>query len=63
MSCKVDQDPVTGRWFIYLLDEPGRPRLEADNPKVLEDLWNDISSGNVYRATREKRSTAASARC
>lgn len=59
MSFKIDQDPVTKRWYAWLLDEPGKPRIETDDPKLLENFWNDICAGNIARVAREKHSAPA----
>ena len=42
MSFSIDQDPITGRWSISLPDEPGRPKIEADTPEMLEEFLNSI---------------------
>ena len=37
---KVDYDPCSERWFICLPEEPGKPRIEADDPHILEQFLN-----------------------
>ena len=37
---KIDFDPCTNRWFICLPNEPGKPRIEADDCKTLEAFLN-----------------------
>ena len=55
MSLHFMQDPITKRWSAYLPDEPGRPRIEADTPKELEQFWSDVLSGVIHREQAEKR--------
>jgi hypothetical protein len=52
-TVKVDFDPCSNRWFICLPDEPGRPRIEADSPEVLEHLLNNYCCGQCYSTKTE----------
>ena len=49
MSHKIDFDPCTNRWSIWLPDEPGKPRIEADSPDLLEQFFSDVEAGIMHR--------------
>lgn len=47
---KVDYDPCTDRWFICLPEEPGRPRIEADDRETLLAFLEE----HVQREVRQR---------